>query len=210
MRSRVPALLLLTVIATFPSVAHASVIYTNFGLGDSFDSSTGWSVSDSIPQDPAMPFAVSPSSDYVFTSVDIALNSAGGSSSLTVQLMSDALGLPGSIIETLTFSVPSSASIVSVSSVLMPTLTAGTTYWITTNATGGFEGSWQWTDPQVVAPVAFSFDDTATWQAFDLEMAAFRVNGEQVAAPVPEPASLTLLGLGLASMGARRWRQRKQ
>jgi len=44
-------------------------------------------------------------------------------------------------------------------------------------------------------------------QFFNYPITQFTFEG--ATAPVPEPASLTLLGLGLASMGARRWRQRK-
>ena len=58
--------------------------------------------------------------------------------------------------------------------------------------------------PLLVDRIAFTITPNGFTSSVNLDN--FVLNTD---APVPEPASLTLLGLGLAGMGARRWRQRK-
>lgn len=187
-----------------PSPARADTIYSNLGPGDSFDGGIGWTVSASQPQDPAMPFTV-PGIDYQFTSVELAL--FGSPPSLDILLMTDAGG-PGAVIETITIAVPGVSTLVTATSVLLPTLTAGTTYWIATDASGGFEGGWNWTSPQVFGNTAFSFNQGATWNVFPGQVeSAYRVSGNPVAA-IPEPATIVLAGLGGLCLLGRQLRRR--
>jgi hypothetical protein len=93
------------------------------------------------------------------------------------------------------------------------TVNALSKYWLVLGTPG--HASWLVAEPDsvlsyagwTVGPWTHSTDGGASWleRRSDVHL-QFQVNGT----PVPEPASVTLISLGLAAMGVRRWRRKQQ
>src|SRR5262249_54827602 len=145
----------------------------------------------------AIAASFTPTVNVLFGSVELPLVYYWGPNTFTVNLMSDAGGHPGAILErfSLTDAPPlTSPAIESFVSTTRTPLKAGTTYWIAAmpgdRTTAGF---WlaNTTDATGYSRTA---NDSLTWQPQPGASPAFEVDGM----PVPAPPSLVLAALGVA------------
>ena len=215
------ALLVAALLCLLPPAAHAdSVIFSDLASSSPLYLNGGYSVAGSTSTAgsvvPAFSFTVGASS-YDLTQIDLALlYDSGTNGSVTVELVNDSGGLPGStVLGSWSFSgLPASGSTTSAlqtaSGITGITLDAGTTYWLeafVTNGTSNTFDLWDYNNQGVTGTDAENtgpgFDSLGT-----TTIGAFDVLGTAITAP--EPSSLLLLGSGLAALsllGARRRRK---
>jgi hypothetical protein len=143
--------------------------------------------------------------------------STPGQKSFSIQFFNDSPGTPGTLISGQTVSVTGVATgfnnfggdpILFYDSAIAPVpLNAATNYWISiadNDATSRSLWAWQFSDGGDGSE-AVSLDNEATWQNGRV------IGGQGMAftAAVPEPASLTLLGLTSLAAAGYGWRRRK-
>lgn len=191
--------------ATLPSITSASIIFTNFGPGLSYDITEGNGVGNDFVGDTlAEGDSFTAVTNSIFGSVSVALSCGAftcpASDTFTVALTADNGDAPGTAIESFLFTglslsgLNNNNSLIMATSILKPTLTAGTLYWITVSSSSSYSIVWNLNSTSSTVDQAQSTDGGDSWFApSGLTPSAFEVDSAP-AGGVPEPSTGVLLG----------------
>jgi hypothetical protein len=143
-----------------------------------------------------------PTSNFLFTSVELPMGIISGPNSFTVSLMSDTGGHPGTALESFALTgVPfyTNPAIEQFTSSIHTQLNEGTTYWIAAIPNERDTAGGWFINSTGATGVSKTGNDGVTWSAFaDTASAAFEVDGTLL---TPEPSTLTVATVvGLCSL----------
>ncbi len=196
------------------SPARAISLYSTLGPSGEFDTANGYFVDGSnfFNQVLASPFSVSTTATLTDALLGLG-NFAGNNNPVTLYVESNAGGVPGSILTTLTqvgTIPPFQTNSLTMFTSGGFTLTAGTMYWLVAQETDpGTEQAWNFAFNDTSNNDAFNQLGSATgpWSQFFGTDVAFQINGTT---SVPESgSSFLLLGASLLAVGVGRFAQRR-
>jgi hypothetical protein len=175
----------------------AGTIFNNFGPGDTYDTSGGYSLGLVVNR---IGDAFSPAgSSFVVDTIELAAFAETPSQSgLDAFLMTDANGSPGTVIEAFHFTNPVPPTPLVADSVLRPILNADTQYWLIASLTNPeVEGTWFVNNIEDRGTHAFFFNGNWVVETGG-RRGAFRITGTPVT--IPEPSTFVLSLTGFASV----------
>jgi PEP-CTERM motif len=190
-----------------PAASNAAVIFTNFGPGNTYDITQGNFVGDDTQGDVLeQATTFTPTAMAMFGSVEVALSCFSACPDpFTVSLAQDSgLDSPGTVIESFT---GAGALLVNngplfFNSLLLPTLTMGTQYWITVATDLNNSIFWNLNSTGDSSDASLSPDGGATWNVQGTP-GAYEVDSASASA-TPEPGTLGLFGGALLTLLWRR------
>lgn len=189
MKKLTPLFIVFLSVITLSVAAHADVLYSTFGPGQSFGNS-GWLVGSgfSYNQQIAAPFTSS--FDAILDSIDFAVDYDSGPNQLTVDLVYDDSGLPstdpGKVIESFNLTNLSPLpTIYTAYSLLNPLLKGSIQYWVVLKTDDRTTRLW-W-NPNNIGITGFAFSNPLagiSWCYYRDKTPAFDIKGS---AAVPDP-----------------------
>jgi hypothetical protein len=201
----------LVLLLAIPSLARAGALFSTFGPGDSYFTAGGTSITgvNNSYQGFAERFSV-PTRSLV-NRIEFA-SGFGSPRNFVVELLADngqtgpGLSQPGQLLEQFTLMNPP-AGIVSADSVVHPILQANQLWFAVLPGSADTSTVWNFSDTGV-GGYADAQKTPGVWELSGntLGNSAFRIDG--AAGSAPEPASLTLFGIGVVVMAGFSWRRR--